>query len=78
MNTPAHMIDASGIVGDDVTGIDVVLADGSKVNVPVSENAYSSLIPDTATELEYHTTDQGTLTANVPPTPTPPPVPRQP
>lgn len=62
----------SGIVPDTVTGIEAVMADGSRVAIPITENAYAAAISGNWTGLDFQTTDRGVVHEEIRPFPAPP------
>lgn len=68
-------ITISGIVPDRVSGLDVVLEDGTTQPVTIAHNAYSATIPDSYSKLIYREADGSESVAEAPghaPEPTPP------
>ena len=65
-HNPSATVNASGIVPDAVVGVSAVLEDGTKVAVPVRDNAYSSYIPTNSAKLVFEMDTDETLALDVP------------
>lgn len=69
---PEGTATVSGIVADNVRQIDAVQPDGSKIDVPVTDNVYGSFIPDDTAKLVFTTSTGETFVSDGPDIPTAP------
>ncbi|MGN6188539.1 MAG: hypothetical protein ACTHOE_06540 [Conexibacter sp.] len=53
---PSGTARVTGVVPDSVTGVAVVMIDGSEQHVPVVLNAFGALVPNAMSEIDYTTT----------------------